>query len=143
MTRLLYRSLLQLHPTAFRRRFGAEMLCIFDEMATVATMALLADALVSLARQWLLRTGAWKAIAALLGAFVQVSIGGFSFFLFSRRTGLVSRHAPGPAAPLSPESAELLQLMVWTAGSLVVIVLLTTLWVRNFTRRVEGHGVDH
>jgi hypothetical protein len=138
MTRLLYKSLLQLHPTAFRRRFSAEMLCIFDEMAAGATVALLSDALVSLARQWVLRTGAWKAIAALLGAFVQVTVGGFSFFLFSKRSGLVSRHAPGLVIPLPPESAELLQLMVWTAGSVVVIVLLTTLWVRNFTRRVEG-----
>ena len=110
------------------------MLCIFDEVAGGATMALLTDALVSLARQWILRTGAWKAMAAMLGAFLQVSVGGFSFFLFSGRAELVS----GPVAPLSPESAELLQLMVWTAGSVVVIVLLTTLWVRNFTRRVEG-----
>ncbi len=55
MTRLLYRSLLQMHPTAFRRRFAAEMLCIFDEVAAGATMALFADAVASLARQWFLR----------------------------------------------------------------------------------------
>ncbi len=67
---------------------------------------------------------------------MQVTAGGFSFFLFSRRTGLVSR--TGPVTPLSHQSAEMLQLMVWTAGSLVVIVMLTTLWVRNFTRGVAG-----
>jgi hypothetical protein len=136
MTRLLYRLLLQLHPTAFRRRFGAEMLCIFDEVAASATLALLADALVSLARQWVLRTGAWKAIVAVVGGFVQVTVGGFSFFLFSRQSAFVSRHVPVQVLQLTPESAELLQLMVWTAGSVVLIVLLTTLWVRSFTRRV-------
>ncbi len=30
LSRLLYRLLLQLHPAAFRQRFGKEMLCIFD-----------------------------------------------------------------------------------------------------------------
>ncbi len=138
MTRLLYRSLLQMHPTAFRRRFAAEMLCIFDEVAAGATMALFADAVVSLARQWFLRTGAWKAIAALLGAFFQVTIGGFSYFFFSRHSGLVTRPVPGSFPVLPPGSAELIQLMLWISGCIVVIVLLTTLWVRNFTRRVEG-----
>lgn len=137
MTRLLYRSLLQMHPTSFRRRFAAEMLCIFDEVAAGATIALFADAVVSLARQWFLRTGAWKALAALLGAFVQVTIGGFSFFLISRHSGLVTSPVSG-FPPLPPESAELIQLMLWISGSVVIIVLLTTLWVRNFTRRVEG-----
>jgi Ca2+-binding EF-hand superfamily protein len=50
MTRRLYILLLQLHPPAFRQRFGDEMLGIFDE-APEKTL-LLADGLVSLFRQW-------------------------------------------------------------------------------------------
>jgi uncharacterized membrane protein len=140
MTRILYRSLLGLHPTVFRRRFAQEMLCIFDEVAAEGTTAaLIADAFVSLGRQWLFRSGAWIAIAAVLGAFIQVTVGGFSFFLFTRGPGLNSPRVYGTAAPMSPAAAELIQLMLWTSGSLVVIVLLTTLWIRNFTRRIDGH----
>ncbi|HWE52948.1 MAG TPA: hypothetical protein VG273_24365 [Bryobacteraceae bacterium] len=137
MTRILYKALLWLHPAAFRRRFAPEMLCIFDEVALKGgTAGLAGDAVVSLLRQWMLRSGAWIAIAALLGAVIQVTVGGFSFFLFGRATGMAS--PPGPGAPLAPESAELIQLMLWTSGSLIVIVLLTTLWIRNFTRRIGG-----
>jgi hypothetical protein len=140
MTRILYRSLLRLHPNAFRRRFGAEMLCIFDEVAAGGeTAALLADALVSLGRQWLFRSGAWIAIAALLGAFIQVTVGGFSFFLFTRGRGISSARVSDTMPTISPAAAELIQLMLWTSGSLIVIVLLTTLWIRNFTRRIDGH----
>lgn len=53
MLRSLYIQLLRLHPAAFRRRYGDEMLAIFDEAGQPAP--LLADAALSLARQWLLR----------------------------------------------------------------------------------------
>jgi hypothetical protein len=60
MSRLPYRCLVRLHPRAFRERFGDEMLCVFDETAPAGAAALFVDACVSLARQWLLRSGLWR-----------------------------------------------------------------------------------
>ncbi|GEM_PF-7005307 len=53
--RSLYIFLLRLHPPAFKYRFGDEMLAGFDEAPARDRPALLSDALLSLARQWLLR----------------------------------------------------------------------------------------
>lgn len=56
MFRHLYRCVVYLHPPAFRRRFTDEMLSIFDDTpGTAAALSLLADGLVSLVRQWVLR----------------------------------------------------------------------------------------
>ena len=60
MKRFLYRALIALHPPLFRERFGEEMMSIFDESAGNADGKLFADALLSLPRQWLLRSGLWK-----------------------------------------------------------------------------------
>jgi acetyl esterase/lipase len=60
MIRFLYRALIWLHPRAFRERFGDQMLCVFDEAADSGTAPFFSDALVSLARQWLIRSGAWR-----------------------------------------------------------------------------------
>lgn len=56
MTRLIYVLLLRCHPRPFRRKFADEMLWIFDQERTSRQSAgLLIDAVVSLARQWVLR----------------------------------------------------------------------------------------
>jgi len=56
MLRFLYGCALHLHPPAFRRRFAAEMLFIFDQQTSKSAAAkLLVDALVSTFRQWVLR----------------------------------------------------------------------------------------
>ena len=56
MLRSLYVWLLQLHPAAFRQRFGEEMLEIFENAAGLrASVLLLVDGLMSLMRQWALR----------------------------------------------------------------------------------------
>ena len=55
MIRLLYVALLRLHPRPFRERFSEEMVGIFDEHAGRRRGALLADAIISLFRQWVLR----------------------------------------------------------------------------------------
>lgn len=75
MTRCLYRCLLRLHPASFREQFAAEMLWIFDEAAVCGSVAVLfADGFASLARQWLFRTGMWKAAAGCISAFVLMSV---------------------------------------------------------------------
>ena len=75
MTRSLYRSLLWLHPPAFRREFGGEMLWIFDEAAiTEGSGRLLADGVVSLFRQWMVGSGMWKVLAGMCGAMLQIFI---------------------------------------------------------------------
>jgi len=75
MTRSLYRSLLWLHPPAFRREFAGEMLWIFDEAATTeGSGRLLADGLVSLLRQWIVGCGVWKVLAAMCGAIIQICL---------------------------------------------------------------------
>jgi len=61
MLRVLYGLVLRTHPHYFRQRFGEEMQSIFDhaESDRVA-LGLLADAVVSLARQWTLRPHFWE-----------------------------------------------------------------------------------
>ncbi len=56
MLRVLYIYLLCLHPPFFRRRFAEEMLWIFDQgTGTRRAAGLIADAVLSLTRQWMLR----------------------------------------------------------------------------------------
>jgi hypothetical protein len=60
-SRSLYRFLLRFHPAQFRNKFEDQMLWIFDEsVATRGAASLLLDALVSLVRQWVLRSGYWR-----------------------------------------------------------------------------------
>ena len=60
MLRVLYGLILRAHPEYFRQRFGEEMQSIFDhaESDRVA-IGLLADAVISLTRQWTLRPQFW------------------------------------------------------------------------------------
>src|SRR5450631_4626877 len=56
MLRHLYRCALRLHPSSFRRRFGDEMLYIFDQRkGMLAALGLMLDCVFSLLRQWTLR----------------------------------------------------------------------------------------
>lgn len=56
MLRRLYRCAVRLHPSSFRRRFGDEMLYIFDQQKrTLARLGVMLDCVVSLLRQWTLR----------------------------------------------------------------------------------------
>ena len=66
----LYRVLVRWHPEPFREQFGDEMVWIFEE---TKQPALFCDALVSLARQWVLRSGAWTMAAGCGVAFVVFS----------------------------------------------------------------------
>jgi hypothetical protein len=61
MTRSLYRWLICLHPPAFRLRFEQELVWIFDESSDASDATpLLYDAVISLLRQWIVRSGMWK-----------------------------------------------------------------------------------
>jgi hypothetical protein len=74
MSRFLYRFLICLHPREFRERFGEQMLCVFDEGGEPGAATCLLDGCVSLARQWLLRSGLWRwAIGAAVTALLIVS----------------------------------------------------------------------
>jgi hypothetical protein len=85
MTRLLYQWLLWLHPPQFRREFAGEMLWIFESSVDdEGSAGLISDAAVSLARQWLLRSGAWKIGVALAGALLQVGVGSIAMLVFTR-----------------------------------------------------------
>jgi hypothetical protein len=55
MLRWLYIQMIWLHPAPFRWRFGDDMLDDFDRASNRAKLRYLADAVASLARQWLLR----------------------------------------------------------------------------------------
>ena len=56
MRKIWYIWLLRLHPAPFRRRFGREMLAIFEDVAAGQSVwALYIDAIASLFRQWVLR----------------------------------------------------------------------------------------
>lgn len=74
MSRRLYYLLLQLHPPEFRYRFAVEMLWIFDEISgSGGPSALFVDGILSLGRQWILRSGLGKLlIGAALNALVVI-----------------------------------------------------------------------
>ena len=82
MARTLYRWLVCLHPPAFRLRFEEALLWIFDESSDASGAApLVYDAIISLLRQWVMRSGMWKwALGAIAGA-LPILIG-FGSFLF-------------------------------------------------------------
>jgi hypothetical protein len=69
MTSVLYRCVIWLHPPSFRRRFGDEMLWIFEEAAKeMGPAAFLVDGLASLVRQWAMNPTVWKVPVIAFGA---------------------------------------------------------------------------
>jgi hypothetical protein len=137
MSRTLYRALVSLHPPAFRREFEPEMLWIYEEAAPErGGAALVLDAFLSLARQWLLRSGCWKALAGLAVAVCQVALAG----AFVRSAGSLE-HGVSRANPLTiqrnPELAALMTLTAITAIGLLAAVMFLVLWWRGQTRRAR------
>jgi D-alanyl-D-alanine carboxypeptidase len=62
--RFAYRCVLRLHPLSFQREFAGEMLWIFDEVAAKeSTAPLFVDGVLSLGRQWALRSGIGELLA--------------------------------------------------------------------------------
>jgi hypothetical protein len=133
MIRALYQCLLAVHPRAFRRQFAGEMLWIFDEASeSEGVWTLFADGLCSLFRQWILRSGSWKIVAALTGAWFQVTIGGLGMTLIGRSqiASHVSRGARSAKLQQLP-LADFIWLTVCSVGLVSMIVVLVTLWVKR------------
>jgi hypothetical protein len=95
MTRALYRVALWLHPPAFRRQYAEEMLWIFDEFAAEnGEFSLVRDVLVSLLRQWFVRSRLWLVPMALAGALFTVLAGNAALHALFHR--LIVRRAESP-----------------------------------------------
>jgi len=78
--RSLYALLISLHPSSFRKRFAQEMSLIFEEAANSwGAGALFRDAILSLLRQWLIRSELWKWLVAGFAGVVLLIIAFGSF----------------------------------------------------------------
>ena len=85
MMRHLYALLISLHPSSFRKRFAQEMSLIFDEADNSwGAGSLFRDAILSLLRQWLIRSDLWKWLIAGIGAVVLLIIAFGSFLPWDR-----------------------------------------------------------
>jgi hypothetical protein len=83
--RFLYALLISLHPPSFRKRFAQEMLWIFDEAANSwGAGSLLRDAILSLLRQWLIRSELWKWLVAGIAGVLSLMIAFGSFLPWDR-----------------------------------------------------------
>jgi uncharacterized membrane protein len=132
MTRALYRSLVWLHPPVFRREFAGEMIWIYDETARAGGVApLFVDGFVSLARQWFLRSGYWKILAGLAGAWLQVMIGGALFLRVEHYRVRLTDSMAG-----NSELAALMRLIALTAVGLLAAVIFLVFWWRKLARRM-------
>jgi hypothetical protein len=134
-----YRALIALHPRSFRSQFGPEMELIFEESGR--PFRLLLDALVSLGRQWLLRTRAWVFAVAAVGGMIPFALG-LGFLSFTRRyfgVAPVVHHAHRVvAAPGARESAT--QPFVMLTATIAVMFILGTMllaiaWFRQSIKR--------
>jgi len=76
MLRSIYTGLVWSHPPAFRRRFGEELLCIFDETwRERCHESVFADVVTAVVRQWVFRSDLWIWCAALVGGAMPILIG--------------------------------------------------------------------
>lgn len=131
MNRTLYRYLLWVHPPAFRRQFGDEMMCVFDECAAeTGGGRLMGDALTSLLRQWFLRTALWKVLAAIAGGALELQIALGMIHALS--------HFPAPGAfnNENPEMSALVRLIALTTLGLLSSVIGLVFWWRYMSRRI-------
>ena len=134
MATRLYRWLVRLHPPSFRERFGAEMLCVYDEADCGERRHLLSDGVVSLARQWVVRSRYWVVGVAVLGALLQLVLAGTPWL------GAGQRALIGwlPEVSVSPDPSAQAGVLLLGAGLVcAVLLLMTTLasLVRGAARR--------
>lgn len=143
MIRNLYRCVVWLHPTSFRREFGEEMLWLFDEASeNDGVLGLFADGFASLARQWLLRSGSWKVAVALALAVFQVTLGGLGQAVVLHRYPIFRSAAFTHIALSRNVTADIgtfAAITVPTIAGLLVAVSLLALWSRSFTGKRMHH----
>ena len=139
MFRHLYRFVLLVHPPAFRRRFAEEMLCTFEESsASEGPLTLVLDGVVSLARQWVLRSGAWKIAFAIVGGCLEVTVGGLIWIALGHAKPSFHR----PTSTLETTATEsLVRFIVSSTCAIVLLVAWAVLWMRNFSKR--SHTMGH
>ena len=138
MTRAIYRSLLRLHPPSFRREFAAEMLWIFDEsLRSEGAAVLLLDVLISVARQWLARSGVWKVALALIGASLQVLAGGLGFVF---RPFMTPPRVNQNAAAAQASMNDLILVTLLAVGIVFVMLFALALWVNSLNRKRLNSG---
>jgi hypothetical protein len=130
----LYQLLVRLHPRAFRERFCPEMLCVFDEAVAVERRGLFIDCLVSLARQWVLRSGLWIIAAAGLGALVQIALAGTAWLAAGRRALSTFFTEAGSASGSLPLEGTLLL----ASGILTAMLLGVTILAMRISRKASG-----
>jgi hypothetical protein len=137
----LYCLLVRLHPVGFRERFGAEMRCIFDEVDVIERPRLFRDCLLSLARQWLLRSGYWKIAAAAVGAVAQMAAAMWLASAAGRKALAANAWREDQSMPMG--GAFLLVSGILTAMLLsimiaAVMIARKTAGIRRRRRRREG-----
>ena len=132
MTRWVYRFLLWIHPPAFRQQFAGQMLSVFDEAAECEGRAwLILDNLISLGRQWMMRSNWWKIALACVFGLLQILAGGLGWPL---HIGTVS----GPQMSIggNKEAAtDLIRIMILAVAGIMLMVITLVIWAGNFNRR--------
>lgn len=109
--RVAYRCLVRLHPCAFREQFGDEMTWIFEEAAeTHGALRLLADGVISLLRQRILRPRPSSVVAAEAVSTVSHQSGSFAW----EHIGVSPSRLPAGR---------------WMQGGLMSLAMLTLLWI--------------
>jgi hypothetical protein len=99
------------------------MLWIFDEASGSEGMgALFLDGFISLARQWVLRSGSWKVPVAILGGLLQVTLGGLGWLAMehpqiSARTAREQFAGAWVGEVKAPEGSRKLELQLAPHGS--------------------------
>jgi hypothetical protein len=133
--RSCYEVIIHLHPPAFRRQFGAEMLSAFEDASETAGSAfLLTDGAISVLRHWMKYPELWKVLAACAGAALELLLGGF---------GLLA----SVQADIAPRIAVETFAHMWT-GDFTDKGVLSTMRVRlseqggNWTGAVEIRNAD-
>ena len=141
MTRRLYGWLILLHPPEFRRRFGEQMLCIFEEAGEASARALCVDGLISLMRQWALRSGCWKWVAAFVGALAQIVLVAY-WWLAAIHGMVVANSPPGAGMGKSLPNGLLLLLIAGVLTGVLMGLTVLAVWIGRFSmRRICRAGV--
>jgi hypothetical protein len=114
------------------------MLWIFEEAAAEGVAPLFADGLVSLLRQWLLRSGQWKLAAAVIGGLAEITAGGLGGLMFMRGHVAAIQLRPAPTPAEAVAMSNLIYIVMWVATGFVVMAVALVCWVRSLNgRRLE------